>query len=201
MPSIIRATPVNRAHAGAYRSRDICSKYRRPGLSTPAVVTVREANGRFGLSARTATGRLRMLPLPIALPGSRHSRWLAVSVSGDAWVGQKAVKASGRQKLIMTALWTEACLTFPALDAIGEGYEVYPVVDAVGGTSPEAHRAALERITQAGAKPVSWGPTDLRTTARLAAQGDRKGVCKYLVRRGRPLRTRSRTRLRPSIVG
>jgi len=97
-----------------------------------------------------------MLPLPIALPGSRHSRWLAVSVSGDAWVGQKAVKASGRQKLIMTALWTEACLTFPALDAIGEGYEVYPVVDAVGGTSPEAHRAALERITQAGAKPVSW---------------------------------------------
>jgi nicotinamidase-related amidase len=68
----------------------------------------------------------------------------------------EAVKASGRRKLIMTALWTEACLTFPALDAIGEGYEVYPVVDAVGGTSPEAHRAALERITQAGAKPVSW---------------------------------------------
>ena len=56
----------------------------------------------------------------------------------------------------MTALWTEACLTFPTLDAIGEGYEVYPVVDAVGGTSPEAHRAALERIIQAGAKPVSW---------------------------------------------
>jgi nicotinamidase-related amidase len=56
----------------------------------------------------------------------------------------------------MTALWTEACLTFPALDAIGEGYEVYPIVDAVGGTSVEAHRAALERIIQAGAKPTSW---------------------------------------------
>jgi len=68
----------------------------------------------------------------------------------------KAVKASGRKKLIMTALWTEACLTFPALDALREGYEVYPVVDAVGGTSPAAHRAALERITQAGATPVSW---------------------------------------------
>jgi len=77
----------------------------------------------------------------------------------NAWEDTRfveAVKASGRRKLIMTALWTEACLTFPALDAIGEGYEVYPVVDAVGGTSPEAHRAALERITQAGAKPVSW---------------------------------------------
>jgi nicotinamidase-related amidase len=68
----------------------------------------------------------------------------------------KAVKATGRKKLIMTALWTEACLTFPALDALHEGYEVYPVVDAVGGTSPEAHRAALERIVQAGAWPVSW---------------------------------------------
>ena len=68
----------------------------------------------------------------------------------------KAVKATGRKKLIMTALWTEACLSFPALDALRDGYEVYPVVDAVGGTSPEAHRAALDRIVQAGAKPVSW---------------------------------------------
>jgi nicotinamidase-related amidase len=56
----------------------------------------------------------------------------------------------------MTALWTEACLTFPALDAMHDGYEVYPVVDAVGGTSVEAHRTALKRIVQAGGKPVSW---------------------------------------------
>lgn len=67
-----------------------------------------------------------------------------------------AVKATGRKKLIMTALWTEVCLTFPSLDAMNEGYEVYPVVDAVGGTSLEAHRAGLERIVQAGAKPISW---------------------------------------------
>ena len=50
----------------------------------------------------------------------------------------KAVKAAGRKKLIMTALWTEACLTFPAIDALREGYEVYVVVDAVGGTSVQA---------------------------------------------------------------
>jgi nicotinamidase-related amidase len=67
-----------------------------------------------------------------------------------------AVEATGRKKLIMTALWTEVCLAFPALDAIKEGFEVYPVVDAVGGTSPEAHRAGLERIVQAGAQPISW---------------------------------------------
>ena len=68
----------------------------------------------------------------------------------------KAVKATGRKKLIMTALWTEACLTFPALDAIREGYEVYVVVDAVGGTSVAAHEAALRRIEQSGGKPISW---------------------------------------------
>lgn len=55
----------------------------------------------------------------------------------------------------MTALWTEACLTFPALDAMSEGYEIYPVADAVGGPSIVAHEAAIRRIEQAGAKPVS----------------------------------------------
>jgi nicotinamidase-related amidase len=67
-----------------------------------------------------------------------------------------AVEATGRKKLIMCALWTEVCLAFPALDALSEGFEVYPVVDAVGGTSPEAHRAGLERIVQAGGQPISW---------------------------------------------
>jgi nicotinamidase-related amidase len=68
---------------------------------------------------------------------------------------KKAIEATGRKKLIMTALWTEACLAFPALDAIKEGYEVYAVVDAVGGTSVAAHEAALRRIEQAGGKLIS----------------------------------------------
>jgi nicotinamidase-related amidase len=67
-----------------------------------------------------------------------------------------AVQATGRKKLIMCALWTEVCLAFPALDALSEDFEVYPVVDAVGGTSPEAHRAGLERIVQAGGQPIGW---------------------------------------------
>jgi hypothetical protein len=69
---------------------------------------------------------------------------------------RRAVEATGRKKLIMTALWTEVCLAFPALDAMRAGYEVFPVVDAVGGTSPEAHRAGLERIVRAGAQPIGW---------------------------------------------
>ena len=68
---------------------------------------------------------------------------------------RKAVEATGRKKLIMTALWTEACLTFPALDALRDGYEVYVVADAVGGTSVTAHEMGLRRIEQAGGKLIS----------------------------------------------
>ena len=68
---------------------------------------------------------------------------------------RKAVEATGRKKLIMAALWTEACLTFPSLDAMRAGFEVYPVVDAVGGTSVEAHQTALRRIEQAGGRLTS----------------------------------------------
>jgi nicotinamidase-related amidase len=77
----------------------------------------------------------------------------------NAWEDQdflKAVKAAGPKKLIMTALWTEACLSFPGLDALKDGYDVYMVVDAVGGTSAKAHDAALRRLEQAGAKPICW---------------------------------------------
>jgi nicotinamidase-related amidase len=77
----------------------------------------------------------------------------------NAWQDEdfnRAVKAADRNKLIMAALWTEVCLVHPALDAINEGFEVYPVVDCVGGTSLEAHEAGLTRLVQAGGKPVSW---------------------------------------------
>ena len=68
----------------------------------------------------------------------------------------QAVRATGRRKLIICALWTEVCMAFTALDALREGYEVYPVVDAIAGTSPEAHRAGLDRVIQAGGQPISW---------------------------------------------
>ncbi len=67
-----------------------------------------------------------------------------------------AVRATGRRNLVMCALWTEICLAFPALDALREGYGVYPVVDAIGGTSAEAHRAGLERVARAGGTPITW---------------------------------------------
>ena len=69
---------------------------------------------------------------------------------------RQAVYATGRRKLVICALWTEVCMAFTAVDALHDGYQVYPVVDAIGGTSPEAHRAGLDRVLQAGGQPVSW---------------------------------------------
>ena len=67
-----------------------------------------------------------------------------------------AVEATGRRKLIMGALWTEVCLVFPVLDLLKEGYEVYAVSDASGGTSVDAHERGMQRMIQAGAAPVTW---------------------------------------------
>jgi nicotinamidase-related amidase len=77
----------------------------------------------------------------------------------NAWENgelRHAVERTGRRKLVLAALSTEVSLAFPALDAMRDGYEIYPVVDAVGGTSVEAHRAGLERIVRAGGQPISW---------------------------------------------
>jgi len=67
-----------------------------------------------------------------------------------------AVKKTGRKKLVMAALWTEVCLTFPVLHALNEGFEIYAVEDCCGGTSETAHRHAITRVVQAGAVPVTW---------------------------------------------
>ena len=77
----------------------------------------------------------------------------------NAWEDDRflaAVRATVRRKLVLCALWTEMCMAFPALDALREGYDVYPVVDAIAGTSVEAHRAGLERVMQAGGQPITW---------------------------------------------
>jgi len=66
------------------------------------------------------------------------------------------VKKTGRKKIVMAALWTEICLAMPAIQALGEGYEVYIVTDASGGVTLEAHEMAIQRMVQAGAVPITW---------------------------------------------
>jgi nicotinamidase-related amidase len=67
-----------------------------------------------------------------------------------------AVKATGRKKLVLAGLWTEVCLAMPAIQAAGEGFEVFAVTDASGGASTETHDMAVRRMVQAGVVPITW---------------------------------------------
>ncbi|MCI3223277.1 hydrolase [Streptomyces sp. NP-1717] len=67
-----------------------------------------------------------------------------------------AVKATGRKKLIIAGLWTEVCVAMPAIQAAGEGFDVFVVTDASGGASKEAHDMAVRRMVQAGVTPITW---------------------------------------------
>jgi nicotinamidase-related amidase len=126
------------------------------------IVTVARLAKTFGLPIVLSTVNVAANGLPPTIPELKEVLSGDVEIDRtqiNAWEDlefRRAVEASGRMKLIMTALWTEACLAFASLDALRHGYEVFPVVDAVGGTSPEAHRAGLERIVRAGAQPISW---------------------------------------------
>ncbi|WP_298514933.1 hydrolase [uncultured Kordia sp.] len=66
-----------------------------------------------------------------------------------------AVKKTGKKKLVIAGLWTEVCTLSAALSALEDGYDVYVVTDASGGTSQEAHDMAIARMIQAGVKPIT----------------------------------------------
>jgi nicotinamidase-related amidase len=67
-----------------------------------------------------------------------------------------AVKATGRRRLVIAALWTEICLAMPVIQALGEGWDVTIITDASGGVSREAHEVAIQRMVAKGANPMTW---------------------------------------------
>ena len=77
----------------------------------------------------------------------------------NTWEDPKVVdivKATGRKQLIMAGLWTEICVAMPAIQALGEGWDVTVITDASGGTSVEAHEIAIQRMIAAGANMMTW---------------------------------------------
>lgn len=78
----------------------------------------------------------------------------------NTWEDERCVewvKKTGRKKLVIAALWTEICLAFPVIHALGDGYDVFFVTDASGGTSVESHEMGILRMVQAGAVPITSG--------------------------------------------
>lgn len=88
---------------------------------------------------------------PDQQPIDRHN----INAWDDAAL-RDAVRQAGRPKVVIAALWTEVCLAMPVIDMLQDGYEVYVVADACGGTTWEAHERAMQRCIQAGAVPMTW---------------------------------------------
>jgi nicotinamidase-related amidase len=78
--------------------------------------------------------------------------------SMNAWEDanfRKAIEGAGKKKVVIAGLWTEACVSFPTVQMINEGYEIYVPTDSCGDVSVEAHERAVQRIVQAGAVPMT----------------------------------------------
>ena len=81
--------------------------------------------------------------------------------SWDSMEFRKAIEAIGRKNILMTGLWTEVCITWPTIEMLGAGYNIYVVEDCCGATSLAAHEAGLSRMVQAGAVRVTTIPAIL----------------------------------------
>jgi nicotinamidase-related amidase len=103
----------------------------------------------------------------------------------NTWEDPKVVdvvKATGRTQLIMAGLWTEVCVAMPAIQALGEGWDVTVITDASGGTSVEAHEVAIQRMIGAGANVMTWlalAAEWQRDWARMETAGPLTDVMKH----------------------
>lgn len=125
------------------------------------VIALVETAAHFQLPIILSTAGVEAGETPETWPAIRRANPDAPQMhrtSLNAWEDDdftRRVRALGRRKLIVGGLWTEGCVALTTLDALRDGYEVLVPVDAVGGTSIEAHQAGLARMFQLGAQPVS----------------------------------------------
>ncbi|WP_431476312.1 hydrolase [Massilia eburnea] len=89
-----------------------------------------------------------------AFPGAEITDRTSMNTWEDENVIRR-VNAIGKQRIVLAGLWTSVCIVGPALSALDQGFEVYVIADACGDVSAEAHQRAMERMVQAGARPMT----------------------------------------------
>jgi nicotinamidase-related amidase len=115
----------------------------------------------FGLPIVVSTSASKVYSGPLmpaiahALPGVEAIERRNMNVWEDVRA-REAVVNTGRRRLLVSGLLTEACVSFPVLSALADGYDVFVVGDACGGLTPAGHELALRRMEKAGARPTSW---------------------------------------------
>lgn len=115
-------------------------------FQVPTIITAVESEG---FSGYVFPELLNIFPVSDVIERSSMNSWDSQSV-------RDAVANTKRKKLILAGLWTEVCINLCALSAMQDGYEIYVVEDACGGTSDLAHERAMDRMIQAGVVPLTW---------------------------------------------
>ena len=139
--------------AFATRSIDAVSLRNNAGL-------VASAAAEFGVSVILTTVAEKTFSGPMfdeikdALPKIEVSDRTSMNTWEDANVIRR-VNAIGKARVVLCGLWTSVCIVGPALSALSQGFEVYVIADACGDISTEAHDRAMERMVQAGARPMT----------------------------------------------
>ncbi|HSW71160.1 MAG TPA: isochorismatase family protein [Gammaproteobacteria bacterium] len=113
---------------------------------------------RIPIVATTTTESVwgSMIPeLQELLPGVSVIERTTVNAWDDSRVAA-AIEKTGRKKLIMTGITTDVCLAFPAITAVGKGYDVYAVIDASGAFTVKQGELGVLRMAQAGVKTVGY---------------------------------------------
>mgnify|MGYP000901105964 FL=1 len=128
-------------------------------LRTNAALVAHAAAG-FGVSTILTTVAEKSFSGPIfdeiaeAFPGAEVTDRTSMNTWEDANVIRR-VNAIGKTRLVFAGLWTSVCIVGPTLSAIDQGFEVYVIADACGDVSAEAHGRAMERMIQAGVRPMT----------------------------------------------
>lgn len=124
------------------------------------VALVAHAAAGFGVSTILTTVAEKSFSGPIfseiseAFPGAEVTDRTSMNTWEDANVIRR-VNAIGKQRLVFAGLWTSVCIVGPTLSAVDQGFEVYVIADACGDVSAEAHGRAMERMIQAGVRPMT----------------------------------------------
>jgi nicotinamidase-related amidase len=121
---------------------------------------VAQAAAGFGVSTILTTVAEKSFSGPMfdeitaAFPGQKMLDRTSMNTWEDAAVIER-VNEIGKPRIVLAGLWTSVCIVGPALSALDQGFEVYVIADACGDVSTEAHERAMQRMVQAGARPMT----------------------------------------------
>ena len=124
------------------------------------VALVAKAAKEFSVSTIVTTVAAKTFSGPIfdeirsVFPGEEFIDRTSMNTWEDSRITDR-VNAIGKSRIVIAGLWTTVCVVGPALSALDQGFEVYVIADACGDVTDEAHERAMERVIQAGARPMT----------------------------------------------